>query len=523
ETVHEERGDKVERTATTASSLEAEHDSETQRRYGHDTEINIASTSITTASINITTAEPLTIASAPVTNTGVSVSTAEPSTPPTTTTVIEDEDLTIAQTLMKMRSVKSKEKSKEKGVYSTRLTRGVIMKEASETTSRPIVPPQQQLDPKDKVKGIMQEPKKPVKGNDQIELDEEVAQRLEAQMQAEFKEEERILQAEEQGELTINERLKLFVELIDKREKHFAKLRAEEIRRKPPTKAQKRNQKCTYLKSMANYKHSQLKNKSFKEIQMLFDNTMKWINSFVPMDSEVLEGSGKKAESSGKEAVSKKRTKEEFDQESSKRQKTSWNSIHSFDDMMRKFLSKYFPPSMVTKLRNEITKFEQKPHESLFKAWERYKLSIDWHPNHNMLLVTQIDMFFNEGTGGEASRGSGRTRVILAIRVIVKLVVKGMTKEFLAYKEYDGKGGVVVYTCWIKKMESIQDMSGYRSNQKVKYTASSFVSKALTWWNYEIHTLGQEVAVGMSCDDFKVLMREEFYPSNDMKKLETEL
>ncbi|GJT24720.1 putative ribonuclease H-like domain-containing protein [Tanacetum coccineum] len=71
------------------------------------------------------------------------------------------------------------------------------------------------------------------------------------------------------------------------------------------------------------------------------------------------------------------------------------NSIHSFDDMMRKFLSKYFPPSMVTKLRNEITKFEQKPHESLFKAWERYKLSIDRCPNHNMLLVTQIDTFYN--------------------------------------------------------------------------------------------------------------------------------
>nr|GEV59848.1 reverse transcriptase domain-containing protein [Tanacetum cinerariifolium] len=53
------------------------------------------------------------------------------------------------------------------------------------------------------------------------------------------------------------------------------------------------------------------------------------------------------------------------------------NSIHSFDDMMRKFISKYFPPSMATKLRNEITKFKQKPHESLFKAWEHYKLSID--------------------------------------------------------------------------------------------------------------------------------------------------
>nr|GEV63196.1 reverse transcriptase domain-containing protein [Tanacetum cinerariifolium] len=71
------------------------------------------------------------------------------------------------------------------------------------------------------------------------------------------------------------------------------------------------------------------------------------------------------------------------------------NSIHSFDDKMRKFLSKYFPLSIVTKLRNAITKFEQKPHESLFEAWERYKLSIDRCPNHNMLLVTQINTFYN--------------------------------------------------------------------------------------------------------------------------------
>ncbi|GJU33783.1 retrovirus-related pol polyprotein from transposon TNT 1-94 [Tanacetum coccineum] len=73
---------------------------------------------------------------------------------------------------------------------------------------------------------------------------------------------------------------------MEKRKKHFAKLKAKEIRRKPPTKAQKRNQMCTYLKNMANYKHSQLKNKSFEENQMLFDNTMKWVDSFVPMDTE---------------------------------------------------------------------------------------------------------------------------------------------------------------------------------------------------------------------------------------------
>nr|GEZ20656.1 hypothetical protein [Tanacetum cinerariifolium] len=50
------------------------------------------------------------------------------------------------------------------------------------------------------------------------------------------------LQEEEQKELTIKEKSRLFMELMDKRNTHFAKLRAEEKRRKPLTKAQKRNQ-----------------------------------------------------------------------------------------------------------------------------------------------------------------------------------------------------------------------------------------------------------------------------------------
>ncbi|GJT36811.1 reverse transcriptase domain-containing protein [Tanacetum coccineum] len=71
------------------------------------------------------------------------------------------------------------------------------------------------------------------------------------------------------------------------------------------------------------------------------------------------------------------------------------NSIHTFKEMVSKFLSNYFLPSMVTKLRNDISNFRQLPDESLFEAWECYKLSIDWCPNHNMLPVTQIDTFYN--------------------------------------------------------------------------------------------------------------------------------
>ncbi|GJY08733.1 reverse transcriptase domain-containing protein [Tanacetum coccineum] len=98
-------------------------------------------------------------------------------------------------------------------------------------------------------------------------------------------------------------------------------------------------------------------------------------------------------------------------------------------------------------------------------------------------------------------------------------------KEFLACnpKEYDGKGGVVVLTRWIEKMKSVQDMSGCSIDQKVKYTAGLFVGKALTWWNSQIRTLSREVAVSMSWNDFKFMMIEEFCPSHEMQKLETEL
>ncbi|GJR78101.1 hypothetical protein Tco_0148886 [Tanacetum coccineum] len=70
-------------------------------------------------------------------------------------------------------------------------------------------------------------------------------------------------------------------------------------------------------------------------------------------------------------------------------------------------------------------------------------------------------------------------------------------KEFLACnpKEYDGKEGTIVLTRWIEKMKYVHDMSGFSIDQKVKYTAGSFVGKALTWWNSQIRMLSWEVAV----------------------------
>nr|GFB27286.1 hypothetical protein [Tanacetum cinerariifolium] len=42
----------------------------------------------------------------------------------------------------------------------------------------------------------------------------------------------------------------------------------------------------TYLKHMGNYTHQQLKHKTLEELQMLYEREKKWIDGFVPMDSE---------------------------------------------------------------------------------------------------------------------------------------------------------------------------------------------------------------------------------------------
>ncbi|GKG49459.1 hypothetical protein Tco_0515911, partial [Tanacetum coccineum] len=82
------------------------------------------------------------------------------------------------------------------------------------------------------------------------------------------------LQTREREELIDEEKGKLFMELIEKRRKHFAALIAQEKRNKPLTKAHNRTQMSTYLKHMGGYTYKQLKGKSYNEIQKLFHKEM---------------------------------------------------------------------------------------------------------------------------------------------------------------------------------------------------------------------------------------------------------
>nr|GEZ46618.1 reverse transcriptase domain-containing protein [Tanacetum cinerariifolium] len=115
------------------------------------------------------------------------------------------------------------------------------------------------------------------------------------------------------------------------------------------------------------------------------------------------------------------------------------NSITTTDQMDKRFLGKYFPPFMVTKLKNEITNFHQRPDESLFEAWERYKLSIDHFPNHNMLSVTQIDTFYN----GLTLRHHDTINVVAALKAEMEEINKNLMKVLQINQQVN----VVTPTC----------------------------------------------------------------------------
>ncbi|GKB00339.1 hypothetical protein Tco_0828332 [Tanacetum coccineum] len=131
----------------------------------------------------------------------------------------------------------------------------------------------------DKDKDKMIEPEKPLKKKEQIRLDEELAFKLQA------KEEEQ------------------------------ARLAREKVK-----KVKEANISWDNVQAMIEA-DSQLKNKSFAEIQKLFDKAMTRVKMFVDMDTELVKESSKKAVVEMAQESSSKRAREELEQEVAKKQK----------------------------------------------------------------------------------------------------------------------------------------------------------------------------------------------------------
>ncbi|GKD65208.1 hypothetical protein Tco_1307316, partial [Tanacetum coccineum] len=169
----EDAFDDIDDLVDEGMSFVQEKDAENQGKIGaHDTEVVKGSgdTKVLDTEKPVNTAgEGVSTASVPKT-----VSTAAPRTPPTTTTIVFDDEhvtMAMAQTLIKMKEEKAKEKR-------------VVIKDV-EDSSRPVrsittLQPLPTIDPKYKGKGIlsetesMEKTKKKVQGDAQMEIDAEI-------------------------------------------------------------------------------------------------------------------------------------------------------------------------------------------------------------------------------------------------------------------------------------------------------------------------------------------------------------
>ncbi|GKC41317.1 reverse transcriptase domain-containing protein [Tanacetum coccineum] len=70
-------------------------------------------------------------------------------------------------------------------------------------------------------------------------------------------------------------------------------------------------------------------------------------------------------------------------------------SILTWDDLVSKFINKFFPPSKTTNLRNEITRLQQRFDETFYEAWDRFNDLLRACPHHGFSELHQLDTFYN--------------------------------------------------------------------------------------------------------------------------------
>ncbi|GJS13776.1 hypothetical protein Tco_0408248 [Tanacetum coccineum] len=157
---------------------------------------------------------------------------------------------------------------------------------------------------KDKGKAIVEE-SKPTQTKTKIQQEQERLGFKEAQrLQEQFDEEKR------QRIASVHKEAKL----INERKRQFTQQRAQQRKNKPLIQAQQRSYMCNYIKHIGSHTLQQLRGYSFDEIKVLFEATVKKVNTFTPMESDdtvpkVIVGSSKRS------------AEEELSEESSKRQK----------------------------------------------------------------------------------------------------------------------------------------------------------------------------------------------------------
>ncbi|GKB75702.1 reverse transcriptase domain-containing protein [Tanacetum coccineum] len=70
-------------------------------------------------------------------------------------------------------------------------------------------------------------------------------------------------------------------------------------------------------------------------------------------------------------------------------------SIQTWDDLVSKFINKFFPPSKTTNLCNEINRFQQRFDKTFYEACDRFNDLLRACPHHGFSELHQLDTFYN--------------------------------------------------------------------------------------------------------------------------------
>ncbi|GJV53650.1 putative reverse transcriptase domain-containing protein [Tanacetum coccineum] len=216
----------------------------------------------------------------------------------TPTPIIFGDDETIAQVLLNIRQAKAVSREKEKGV-ELKDVENTERPRPTSTRSLLTLKPLPKIDPKDKGKKKIKEDESDTESEDINESEKKKRLAKEEATNAALIQDfddikarikaDRLLalrfQEEEREQFTIKERAKFLHDTFAAQRMFLAEQRAAAIRNRPPIRTQLRSQMMTYLKHVGNKKHSDLKNKTFEEIQALYEKVKRLDESFTVIGS----------------------------------------------------------------------------------------------------------------------------------------------------------------------------------------------------------------------------------------------
>nr|GEX48945.1 putative reverse transcriptase domain-containing protein [Tanacetum cinerariifolium] len=136
----------------------------------------------------------------------------------------------------------------------------------------------------------------------------------------------------------------------------------------------------------------------------------------------------------------------------------------------------------------------------------------------NVALEAERAGQVNEGgEGSNANETGGQDRVPPVRECTFSSFMKCNPTPFY------GKERDIELCRWFEKCEMIFSISDCAERNKVKFDATTLQGRALTWWNSQVATLGLNVAIGKSWGNMKKMMLEEFFPNEEIQRMEDEL